>query len=186
MKSPDMNLVQSLSLFSQQYLSEYQDKYQHLPLIEKDQQWPSNCIEDDYDEEHQYWQPKTITEHLTFDNIEQALELELHEDFKAYFSSIYSDTLDATCTEGNLSLLFVWSKNDFERLQENVIGHVLMKQKLKQPVSLFFALTDDESNILTLDNNSGEVWVEKVGCKAHKKVADNLNEFIQMLTPRIP
>jgi SecY interacting protein Syd len=61
-----------------------------------------------------------------------------------------------------------------------------MKQKLKQPLTLFFALTDDENMILSVNNDNGEVWVEKVGCEAHKKVADSLTCFIRMLTPRIP
>jgi SecY interacting protein Syd len=186
MKSSPCELMQSLSLFSQKYLSEYQERYKHLPLIEKDEQWPSPCLSGNFDEEHQYWQPFEINEPISFDNVENALEVTIHHDFKTYFTSIYSDTLDASCDEGALSLLFVWSIEDFQRLQENIIGHVLMKQKLKQPLTLFFALTDDENMILSVNNDNGEVWVEKVGCEAHKKVAGSLTEFLQMLTPRIP
>jgi SecY interacting protein Syd len=186
MKSSPCELTQSLLLFSKNYLSEYQERYQHLPLIEKDEQWPSPCLENDYDEDHQHWQPCEADGQLTFDNVEQALELTIHDDFKTYFSTIYSDTLDASCDEGALSLLFAWSKEDFQRLQENVIGHILMKKKLKQPVTLFFALTDDENIILTVGNDTGEVWVEKVGCKAHKKVSSSLTDFVNSLKPRIP
>jgi len=186
MKSSPCELMQSLSLFSQKYLAEYQAKYQHLPLIEKDEQWPSPCLLDDYDENHQYWQPCKIREVTSFDNVEEALEITIHADFKTYFTTVYSDTLDASCNEGALSLLFAWSEADFQRLQENLIGHVLMKKKLKQPLTLFFALTDDENMILSINNDNGEVWVEKVGCNAHKKVADTLTSFINMLTPRIP
>jgi len=186
MKSSPCQLTQSLLLFSQNYLSEYQKRYQHLPLIEKDEQWPSPCLANDYDEKHQYWQPYNVDEQLTFDNVEEALELTIHDDFKTYFTTIFSDTLDASCHEGALSLLFAWSKDDFQRLQENVIGHILMKQKLKQPVTLFFALTDDDNMILTLNNESGEVWVEKVGKKAHKKVANSLADFVHSLLPRVP
>jgi len=186
MKSSPCELVQSLSIFSQKYLSQYQERYKHLPLIEKDEQWPSPCLSGDFDENHQYWQPCDVTESLSFDNVEQALELTIHADFKVYFTTIYSDTLDASCHEGALSLLFAWSESDFQRLQENVIGHVLMKQKLKQPLTLFFATTDDENMILSVNNDNGEVWVEKVGCEAHKKVADSLAQFLNMLSPRVP
>jgi len=186
MKSSPCELAQSLLLFSKNYLSKYQERYQHLPIIEKDEQWPSPCLESDHDENHQYWQPCDTDLKLTFENVEQALELTIHDDFKTYFTTLYSDTLDASCDEGALSLLFAWSKDDFQRLQENVIGHVLMKRKLKQPVTLFFALTDDEDMILSLDNDSGEIWVEKVGKKPHKKVASSLSEFVNSLAPRIP
>lgn len=186
MKSSPCELMQSLSLFSEKYLSQYQERYQHLPLIEKDEQWPSSCLSGDYDKNHQYWQPCDITETLSFENVEEALGVIIHSDIKKYFTTIYSDTLDASCAEGALSLLFVWSEADFQRLQENIIGHVLMKQKLNQPLTLFFALTDDENMILSVNNDNGEVWVEKVGCIAHKKVADSLTDFLGMLTPRIP
>jgi SecY interacting protein Syd len=186
MKSSPCELMQSLSLFSQKYLSAYQEKYQHLPLIEKDEQWPSPCLSSDYDDNHQHWQPYEINKPISFGNVEEALEITIHPDFKTYFTTLYSDTLDASCDEGALSLLFAWSESDFQRLQENLIGHVLMKQKLKQPLTLFFALTDDDNMILSLNNDSGEVWVEKVGNKAHKKVADSLTSFIHMLIPRIP
>jgi SecY interacting protein Syd len=186
MKSSPCELMQSLSFFSQKYLSEYKKKYQHLPLIEKDEHWPSPCLSDDYDANHQHWQPCEISKPISFDNVEEALEITIHSDFNTYFTTLYSDTLDAKCHEGALSLLFAWSESDFQRLQENLIGHVLMKQKLKQPITLFFALTDDENMILSVNNDSGEVWVEKVGCVAHKKIADSLTSFINMLIPRIP
>ena len=60
-----------------------------------------------------------------------------------------------------------------------------MKQKLKQPISIFFAVTDDEDFILSINNESGEVWVERVGCIPHKKVADNLTSFIATLEPYV-
>jgi SecY interacting protein Syd len=59
-----------------------------------------------------------------------------------------------------------------------------MKQKLKQAETIFFAVTDEEDMIISLDNISGEVWVERVGCKPHKKLSNSLVEFISQLTPK--
>jgi SecY interacting protein Syd len=39
--------------------------------------------------------------------------------------------------------------------------------------------------IISVDNASGEVWVEQVGCKPHKKLSDSLALFISQLTPVI-
>ena len=61
-----------------------------------------------------------------------------------------------------------------------------MKTKLKQKLTIFFALTDDDDHIISLDNNTGSVWVEKVGREPHKKIAETLAEFMSQLTPRIP
>ena len=47
-------------------------------------------------------------------------------------------------------------------------------------------MTDDDDHIISLNNETGAVWVEKVGCEPHKKLAESLAEFIVQLTPRIP
>jgi len=186
MKITNDHLTGLLQEFVQGYTDHYQNTYGHLPTVEVDDDWPSPCIQGSFDQQKNCWQPVPVQENLSFDNIESALELTIHQDIKHYFSSLYSDTIHAKCAEGNLSLLFPWSRDDFERLQENIIGHVLMKRKLKQAVTIFFAVTDEEDMILSVLNDSGEVWVERVGCEPHKKLANSLADFIQMLTPVVP
>ncbi|WP_286262458.1 SecY-interacting protein [Thalassotalea atypica] len=180
-------LQQALLGFAQQYVQAYQTQYSHLPLIEHDDEWPSPCFVSTFKEgEADCWQPIAIEESLSLSNVEKALELNLHLDIKEFFTTLYSDSLDASCEHGDLSLLFLWSEPDFERLQENIIGHVLMKQKLKQELTIFFGVTNEEDLILSVKNDNGEVWVERVGKEPHKKLADSLTEFIGLLTPRIP
>ncbi|WP_422134014.1 SecY-interacting protein Syd [Endozoicomonas sp. ALD040] len=53
---------------------------------------------------------------------------------------------------------------------------------LRQPLTLFFVVTDMEDINLTLNNETGEVWVEKVGKKLHCKVSDNMAQFLTMLS----
>lgn len=194
------NLGDILQQFSAQYIDQYQNTHKHFPLIEHDKDWPSPCelllngsdIENTYLSAGEvFWQPTPMSilkenEHaLNFDNVESALELTLHSDIKCYFTTLFSESLDATCDEGDLSLLFAWNETDFERLQENLIGHILMKRRLKQAETVFFAVTDEEDMIISLDNQSGAVWVERVGCKPHKQLATSLTEFISMLKPRV-
>jgi len=186
MKSLNTSVSDKLKFFAQQYVERYTDKYQHLPLVECDENWPSECIQGNNDAQTNFWQPIDVQDPLSFDNIETALELTLHKDLKTYFTTLYSDSLHASCSEGELSLLLPWSSKDFERLQENIIGHVLMKKKLKQSVTIFFAVTDDEDCILSVNNQTGEVWVERVGCVPHKKLANSLAEFIEQLQPAVP
>jgi len=190
------NLVEILQQFSKQYVSQYQHVHSHLPIVEQDEQWPSPCevSHENSVNEHTYlslgevfWQPVNIEkeQELNFDNVESALELVLHPDIKTYFTTLYSESLDATCEEGNLSLLFAWNKDDFQRLQENLIGHILMKQRLKQGETIFFAVTDEDDMIISIDNDTGAVWVERVGCEPHKKLAESLTQFISKLVPMV-
>ncbi|WDE06909.1 SecY-interacting protein [Thalassomonas viridans] len=194
MKSTNQDLADKLWHFVDSYIESYQKVHGHLPVAELDEDWPSSCQQglftpqEKHGEQEQQilWQPVKADGNLCFNNIESALELELHPDIKNYFTVFHSDPLDALCQEGQLSLLFAWNENDFERLQENIIGHVLMKRKLKQRITVFFAITDEEDLILSLDNETGAVWVERVGCEPHKKLADSMAEFIAGLTPHIP
>ncbi|WP_440873805.1 SecY-interacting protein [Thalassotalea sp. PLHSN55] len=168
---------------AQKYLQAYREKFSHLPLIEKDEQWLSPCEQETFDDKHITWQPVNDIEALDFDNVEQALEMTLHDDIKTYFTSIYSDALSMSCADGGLDLLFAWNKDDFERLQGNIIGHIIMKKKLKQALTVFIAATDDDEHIISVNNDTGEVWVERVGKEPHKKLAESLAEFLSTLSP---
>ncbi|GLX79980.1 protein Syd [Thalassotalea insulae] len=185
MKTSNNDLSTAIIKLSEQYVAQYQQALSHLPLVEIDDQWPSPCVQRQFDQDFNEWLPVALEQELSFENVEQALELTLHSSFKAYFNVIFSESLPVSCDEGHLQLLFAWSEDDFARLQQNIIGHVLMKQKLKQEVTLFFAVTDNDDIILSLDNTSGEVWAERVGQKPHKKIADSLLEFIHQLQPDI-
>jgi SecY interacting protein Syd len=193
MTSTNKTLVQTLLNFSKNYSEQHIEQFGHLPTIEHDEQWLSPCELGPHDTNLHYWQPVAMDseqltndqeESLTFTNVESALDIELHQDIKTYFTTIFSGDIEAHCDEGELSLLFAWNKEDFERLQENIIGHILMKQRLKQAETVFFAVTDEEDMIISIDNGSGEVWVERVGCKPHKKLSDSLAEFIRQLMPK--
>lgn len=123
--------------FTQQYTEQFEQAHGHLPVAEKDAQWPSPCEAGDKDNEYCFWTPKPIADDINFDNVEQALELSFHQDIKDYFLSVYSEDIHASHSEGRLSLLFAWNQDDFDRLQQNIIGHILMKRKLKQAETVF-------------------------------------------------
>ena len=182
--SPSTEILSSaLLVFSQQYIDNYKTIHHELPQTDVDDLWLSPCQQGEASNEKIYWQPTLIKKSLSFSNIESALELKINNDIVTYFSTLFSESLPALCSEGELSLLFAWNEDDFQRLQENIIGHVLMKRKLKQAITIFFAVTDEEDIILSVMNDTGEVWVEKVGCEPHKKLADSLPAFIKTLTP---
>lgn len=196
MTSANNNLLQALRSLVKQYNQKYKDAYESLPTIEFDKDWPSPCERGKASDSLVFWQPIIIedfiksenefdisTEKLTFSNVESALSLSLHQDIKDYFSGVFSTDIEVECQYGKLSLLFPWNMDDFQRLQENIIGHLLMKQRLKQAETIFFAVTDEEDMIISLDNATGEVWLEQVGCKPHKKLSNSLVQFIKELKP---
>jgi SecY interacting protein Syd len=194
MTSTNTTLAKALLSFAEQYITSHQEKNKGgFPSVEFDDQWLSPCIDEKVSDDLCSWQPisietltasRMLTEPLTFTNVEQALDITLHPDIKTYFTTMFSESLNVECAEGALSLLFAWNEEDFARLQENIIGHIMMKQRLKQAETIFFAVTDEDDIIISLDNATGEIWAERVGCKPHKKLADSLLSLFKDLSER--
>ncbi len=108
-----------------------------------------------------------------------------HADIKTYYSSYWSEGLNASTARGGLQLLQAWNDDDFERLLQNMVGHVLMKRRLKQAETLFFAVTDDDDFIISLDNASGKVMLEQVGLEPKEVLAESLSEFLTQIEPKV-
>ncbi|WP_440906442.1 SecY-interacting protein (plasmid) [Catenovulum sp. SX2] len=157
-------------------------KQQAQTWIEYYDNWLSPCI-DEVDDKQQNcsWHAVQRDGSSDLSNINNALELELHPDIIAFYCSFYAPTLEAEFDGNNLSLIQAWNDEDFTILQENIIGHLLMKKKLKQAPTVFIAATDDDQYIISLDNASGAVMLEMVGKEPKRQLADNLTDFINQL-----
>lgn len=129
------------------------------------------------------WQPVVQSPCIDFVNVEHALEITLHADIKAFYGSYYGANMAAVHPQGVLALLMPWNRADAERLQENMIGHILMKRRLQQRETVFFAVTEDENSLLSILNETGEVYLERVGQEVQQRVASNLTEFLGALAP---
>lgn len=72
------------------------------------------------------------------------------------------------------------------RLQENLIGHLIMKRRLKQTPTLFIAATESEQEIISLCNLSGEVILEQPGTKNerfYRKISRIFLNLYRWLSP---
>ena len=176
-----LTISEQLTKFVSSYVEEA--KSEGLKIV-FDSDWPSPCYQEAAEDgDFVRWKPTLQTPKLSFDNVEEAMSLKLHPDYCSYFTVYYSDNLKAKAPQGNCELLQVFNHEDFERLQQNLIGHLLMKQRLKQAPTLFFGLTDEEDFILTVVNDSGEVALEQVGREPTQILAPSLAEFLAQLTP---
>ena len=177
--------VSALERFHTRTLSLYRQKNNSLPVLSKDDDWPSPCEQGDACDDMVFWKPVSTKGALSFDGLESALRMTLHPDIRAFFGSFYSHNLSANSNDGDLDLLQAWNSHDFDRLQENLIGHIMAKRKRKQAETVFIAVTDDDEIILSVINETGEVWAERVGQQPHRKVADSLVAFLDGLSPSV-
>lgn len=144
---------------------------------------PSNAQLGEIIDNQVQWQPVLQQAETDFTNVEHALDVVLHPDIKSFYSLYYGAGLAAQHPRGKLMLLMVWNDDDVKRLQENIIGHILMKRRLKQRETVFFATTEDDDILLSVLNETGEVYLEHVGQDVKEKLADNLTDFIRSLSP---
>ncbi len=178
----------ALSSFVEQYIELHASSGKQLE-VECDDSWASPCcsslIQGEKCEQGVKceWKPTRQTKVNNFAKLEQGMEMQIHQDFQDYFCTFWSDHLNARAARGDLQLLMVWNQDDFIRLQENLISHLLMKRRLGQRDTLFFAQTEDENYIISVLNGTGEVVLEPVGQEPREILARDLEEFICNLQP---
>lgn len=180
-----MTLDEALQTFVDNTLRLHQSQA-HPMTVQYDPDWPSPCYQEAGNPgDWVAWRPVKREDSPSFTDLESALELSLQPELKRYFSGFWSENLNASTKRGRLQLLLPWNEADFERYMQNLVGHVLMKRRLGQAMTLFFAVTDEEDFILTVNNQSGEVMLEQVGLEPQEVLASSLTDFIASLTPEL-
>jgi len=173
-----------LTNFHRLYLQAFSNCLDSLPQV-----FPlgaSSCIVGEFSADAPaYWQPVACEPPMDFGNIATALELDLHPDINAFYGHFYAGGLMFDSPWGSGELLQVWSEQDLGLLQQNLIGHLMMKQKLQQPATWFVGVLDDGDWMLTVNNGDGSVWREFPGALPDVQLAANLAEFIDQLRPRV-
>ncbi|WP_117233558.1 SecY-interacting protein [Vibrio maerlii] len=176
-----LTVSEALLKLSQQYQQLWQDKHQSNPRSEELVGIPSPCIQKttgDYVE----WVVVERESPETFANVEQGIELELHSDIKEFYGSQFSADIEASWDGNHFTLLQVWSEEDMTRLQENMLGHLVMQRRLKLKPTIFIGATDDDLEVVSICNLSGNVIVETLGTDKRRHLTDDVETFLQQLT----
>lgn len=96
-------------------------------------------------------------------DLANALELEFPDELNQFYGHMFAGSILASVDGHQVELLQAWNEDDFDLLQQNITGHVLMKRKLKQAPSVFIGLTDQDDLLVTVLVETGEVCLEYVG-----------------------
>lgn len=179
-----MTVTDALADFIERYLAATRTLTHDLPRQPFDPDWPSLCQVGEPEAGLIRWQPVVCDPPPDFSGLEHALDTPLHPDITQYYGSFWSDSLPATHNEGLVDLILLWNAADFERLVGNVIGHALAKRRARQPLTVFFACTEPDSELfLSVDNQSGKVLLEYPGRPPEREIAPSLADFIRQLHP---
>jgi len=170
--------------FTTRYCQHWLQQAGHAPASRDLYGVPSPCALEDRDQ-RVLWQPQPFSLPPTLDAVERAVDIQLQPPVTDFYTAQFAGDMQATFGENQLTLLQVWSEEDFLRLQENLIGHLVMQRRLRQSPTLFIATTDSEEEIISLSNLSGEVILEQPGRKQRAVLAESLEIFLKSLQPVI-
>lgn len=146
-----------------------------------DEKRPSPCR---YDAANKaLWKPWQRPEPANLQNISTALDCPFHPTIHSYYGWGFAGTITASFKGLAVSLVQPWNEKDFEQLQKNLVAHVLMLRRLKLPVTLFLATVPNELQVISLNNETGEVLLEQLGQSTRWVLARSLPEFLQKLSP---
>lgn len=172
---------QALKDFTQRYVDEWQATCHHDPKSYELYDIASPCITSTHDSAV-FWRPVPAQDHsLTI--VEQVIFITLHPDAHDFYQTQYAGDMAATFNGLSLTLIQIWNDDDFSRLEQNLIAHLNMQKKLKRRPSVFIASTSDNTEIITIDNQTGNIMLERLVDNENQILADNLTEFLAQLKP---
>nr|WP_216669077.1 SecY-interacting protein [Cronobacter sakazakii] len=175
---------QALAAFSARYCEAWRQQRGSLPVSEEYIGISSPCIVSTHPDAVE-WEPQPFTPEDSLGAVEKALDIVIQPDVHAFYASQYAGDMAARYDDVALTLLQAWSQDDFRRVQENLIGHLVTQKRLKLSPTIFIATLDSELDVISLCNLTGEVVQETLGTRKRRVLAPSLSTFLSQLTPLV-
>ncbi|MGJ0625242.1 SecY-interacting protein [Xenorhabdus bovienii] len=176
------NVTEALTDFTRRYVELWQEETGLPPASSDLYGIPSSCIERTGDGVV-YWLPKLFSVHEKLSKVETALDIRLQDSIHDYYVTQLAGDMTASFEGQNLSLIQVWSDDDFIRLQENLIGHLVTQKRLKLSPTAFIATIDSEMSMISVCNLTGQVILEQSGKPERTILSADLASFLSVIKP---
>lgn len=178
----DQQTSQALKAYTLRYCDAWHQQHDTWPQSEALHGIPSPCIISSTDD-YVLWQPQPFEGDATISAVERALDIVIQPAAHAFYTTQFAGDMDGRFGNETLTLLQTWSADDFQRVQENLIGHLVTQKRLKLSPTLFIGTLDSELEVISVCNLSGEVLKEKLGTSERAVLAPSLYDFLNELKP---
>ncbi|OCG24986.1 hypothetical protein A9G11_02470 [Gilliamella sp. wkB108] len=129
-----------------------------------------------------FWQAFLLEPPRNLMIIEEVVGITLHPSAHVFYGTQYAGNMTAKFEDRNLLLIQAWNDEDFSTLEQNMIAHLSQQKKLKRVPTIFIASTDEGSEIIALNNLTGEVVKENLITGELTILSNNLASFLDKLT----
>lgn len=178
----DKEIAAALKGFTTRYCDAWHDQKGTWPQSEEYVGVPSPCVISTSDGTV-IWQPQPFTAEQSVNGIERAMDIVVQPAIAAFYTTQFAGDMSASYGNHRMLLLQAWSEADFQRVQENLIGHLVTQKRLKLSPTFFIATLDSELDVISVCNLSGEVIRETLGTRNREVLASNLADFLNQLHP---
>ncbi len=173
----------ALWAFSQRFVSQWQEAGWAYPLSEVVADLDSPCVQSHVDHAVA-WLPVSRDTVHPLTAVETGMELILQPDIHAFYGSQWAADMTATWQDQTITLLQAFNEADLSGLQENILGHLVSQRRFKVKPTVFIAALENEQQVISICNLTGEVLLETLGKKGNREViAPQLSDFLAQLTP---
>lgn len=174
-------IARELDRLASEFLAAVERRDGTLPKVPHEPDWASPAITGPADGDFVFWRPVRRDDVFSFDGLSSALETELPGDCAAYFGHFWSASIPVMWGERPFELLQLWNPDDENNLMHNLLGHSLEKKRVREPLTVFFAVVDD-ARFLSVDATTGGVMLEEVGGARPEEVAADLESLLSSVT----
>lgn len=178
----DTETALALKAFTARYCDTWHETHHSWPQSEELYGVPSPCIISTT-QDSVFWQPQPFDGEPNVNAVERALDIVVQPALHAFYSTQFAGDMPARFGTQMLTLLQTWSPDDFRRVQENLIGHLVTQKRLKISPTLFIATLDSELDVIAICNLTGQVVIETIGTAKRTVLAPSATEFLNQLEP---
>lgn len=174
MKSPEKTALLD-------FTSRWMTQFDYAPKSEELHAIPSPCILKTA-QLAVYWQPFLLEPARDLTIVEQVVNINLCQSAHFFYGTQYAGNISANFADTHLVLLQAWNDDDFSNLEQNLIAHLSQQKRLKRIPTIFIASTDESTEIIAINNLTGEVVKEDLISGELTILAENLTSFFNNLS----